>query len=241
MFPNFLSRIDFKIFKIILGFSLCFFASALTFSTIPVIDWASLAKEAEEIKALGDQLTLAKSQLTSITGLTDLGKWKNAEADLENREWTPADWNSALNLDSSGHSARFNQLLAEYQAAHPNFSPENISTYQKGASKALSSMFTEQVHHDQLSQSMASGAYAEVNQDFKDLHDLGLQIGNASDDQDLKHAVDLNSRVQLEVGNLAVQQIRMLALLNQQMAQSQSTALEEQQDASAYLSQDVRS
>jgi len=209
--------------------------------TLPVIDWASLAKQAQEISALSDQLVVARQQLISMTGVTNLGQWKNAAEDLREREWTPSDWTSALNLDLSGNSDRLNQFISEYTATHPALNAPQLAHYQEGASQVLNAIVTEQLHHDQLSQSMASGAYAEVNQDFKDLHDLGLQIGDGSKDPDLKHAVDLNSRVQLEVGNLATQEIRMLALLNQQMAQSQATALEQQQDASAYLSQDIRS
>jgi uncharacterized coiled-coil protein SlyX len=218
------------------------------FGTMPVIDWASLAKQGQEITALSDQLTALKSQLElsgqelkSMTGETDFGNWANTAEDLKNREWSPSDWSSALNLEGDGHSARFNQLLAEYESAHPGLTPENIDAYKKGASESLDSMFQEEVTHNQVSQSMASGAYDDVNTDFKNLHELGAQIGSKATDPDLKHAEDLNSRVQLENANLLVQELRMLALLNQQLSQTQATYLEQQQDAAAYLVRDVSS
>ena len=220
----------------------------LASATVPVVDWASLANEGTEIGHLVDQVNLLKEQLAtatgelhSMTGGNALGEWKNDLADLSYREWSPSDWRSALSSLSSENLGKFNQLMAEYENTHPALTPENIKAYGQGASESMSSMFHEQVSQSQASQAIASGAYAEVNDDFKTLSELGRQIGNKEADPDLKHAVDLNSRVQLEVGNLAVQQLRMLALLNEQLAQNQATYLEQEQDAAAYLARDVSS
>jgi hypothetical protein len=244
IFKSFLKRLSLShfIFLGILGLSLPGWA------TLPVIDWASLAKQAQEISALGDQLNALKDQLSlsaqelkSMTGENPFGTWRNTLGDLQNREWAPSDWVSALDIKGDKNSPRFQQFLAEYETNHPALTKDNIEAYKKGASQSMDSMFQEEVTQNQVSQSIASGAYADVNADFENLHELGSQIGNETADPDLKHAEDLNSRVQLENANLLVQQLRLLALLNQQLVQTHATYLEQQQDAAAYVIRDVSS
>ena len=225
----------------ILGWSF----SSLSFAMWPVIDIASIQKEAQEISlleqelgSLKDQLSVERSALADLQGETNFGQWKNTASDLDHSQWNPSEWVSTVENDADNYSSHYQTLLSQYETLHPPLTPENMEHYSQGAGTALTQMFQEQLHHNSASQALASGAYEEVKQDFQNLHDLGTQIGDSSIDPDLKHAVDLNSRVELEVGNISVQELRMLSLLNQQQVQNQATSLEEEQDASAYLAKD---
>ncbi len=218
--------------------SLLWSFASLAGSTIPVIDMASILKQVEEIQALKAQIELAETQVHAIQGVTDFGQWKNTVVDLKKTSWGPSDWRSAIDRGSGLESSHYESLKDQYVLLHPALSEENLQHYDKGAGLALTQMFQEQVRHNETSQALASGGYEEVNNDFQNLHDLGMQIGDSSKDPDLKHAVDLNSRVALELGNIQVQELRMLSLLNQQWAQYQATRLEQAEDASGYLAKD---
>jgi hypothetical protein len=202
-----------------------------------VIDIQSIHQEVQEVGLLQHQLDSIHQEVSAIKGATHFGQWKNTLSDLKTEEWSPADWVSAIDADED---ALFEDDPDSnpYTTLHPRLTRDNAESYGKGAGEASTQMFNEKLKVNETSQRLASRAYAEVNQDFQDLHELGLQIGDGGQDPDLKHAVDLNSRIALLVGSLNVQQLRMLTLLNQQWAQNQATTLEEEQDASWYLGQD---
>jgi type IV secretion system protein VirB5 len=209
----------------------------VAFSVLPVIDIQSIHQEIEEVALLKHQLDSLHEEVSAIQGATNFGQWKNTLSDLKKEAWGSSDWLSMIDPEDEDSFSE-EESSSEYAALHPRLTPENTESYGKGAGEASTQMFNEKLKLNEASQSMASRAYKEVNQDFQDLHDLGLQIGDLGQDPDLKHAVDLNSRIALLVGSLNVQELRMLTLLNQQWAQNQATTLEEEQDASWYLGQD---
>jgi len=226
--------------------------SSLSVATIPVIDYMSIGKEAQELNQLGqeyqaleEQLSVAEgiynngvSELKAITGSDDFGVWENDQSALETRTWSPGDWASALSSAAGGNSGRFQELLKAYQDAHPGMNWTSVSDYSNGASPTKTAIFKENLSENQVSQSLASGAYADVNQNFQTLQKLGSQIGQ-DPNGDLKQAVDLNSRIQLEVANLSNEQLRMQALINEQEAQQQSKNLEEENDGAQFLARGV--
>jgi len=190
---------------------------------IPVVDWGSIGHLILELKQLKsmydngmDQLNKAKQIASDAEGHYDFGNFENGTQDLTNREWSPDSWHDALKGLSGGNPARYNQLVKEYKKNNPTLSDGD---YKKGASDAKLKVYQKQVATNQAAQVQAAYAFNDIKTHLKNVHDISAKIETATN---TKAAVDLNSRLQAELAYISIQELKMLALMNQQLAQQQS-------------------
>jgi len=199
-------------------------------------EWAKTIEVISQLKDQYDQLTQQldqlKSQYNAVTGNYGWGNWNNSLNDLQQgREFTAPDWQSALQGMSGGNPERYQQLLDQYKQEHVAMNPTD---YAKGTDDNLSKSYQNEVQTNQASATTSTYEFNDINKHLQTLYQLGQQIEDAKKNNDLKAAMDLNSRVQLEVGYVAVEELRMQTVLNQQMAQTQSAKIAMENEASQY-------
>lgn len=203
-----------------------------------VEDFGEYAKTAEVISqltnqynTLKDQYTTLQQQYNAMTGQYGWGNWQNSMTNLtQDREWAASDWQSALQGMSGGNPERYKELLSQYQQNHPTL---DTDTYAKGTDTSLSKSYAGQVQTNQASGTMATYEFNAINQHLQTLQNLGQQM-ESKQNSDTKSAIDLNSRIQLEVAFISIEELRMQTLLNQQVAELQSANIEQENEASLY-------
>ena len=184
----------------------------------------------EEYDTLQKQYQQMQEQYAAMTGNYGWGKWNNSEADLIQRQWSPSDWKSALNGVAGGNPERYQELLREYQSMNPDMSEE---AFAKGSDAALAKSYRSQVQTNQASATTATYEFNDINRHLKNLYDLSQQIEDKKN-PDMKSAMDLNSRIQIESSYIAMEEVKMSALINQQMAQMQSQNIAAENEASQF-------
>lgn len=189
------------------------------------------SEEVKQYQTLQDQYTQMKQQYAAVTGNYGWGNWNNGQSDLTQREWAAGDWQSALQGMSGGNADRYNQLLAQYKQSHASMTPDS---YAKGADQTLSTAYQNQVQTNQASATTTTYEFNDINNHLNTLFQLGKQIENASQNNDLKSAVDLNSRVNLEVAYISIEELRMQTVLNQQASQEQADKISQENEASQF-------
>ncbi len=214
-------------------------------ATIPVVDFANITQTATVVsqlrtqyQTLMNQYTTLKQQYQSIVGNYGWGAFQNDLSELQKvREWAPAHWQDALQGLSGGNPQRYQQLLKQYVSAHIIMAQTD---YAKGADTALAQRYHNQVNSARASATQASYAFNNINTHLKTLYSLGQAIENAHKNHNLKSAVDLNSRIELEIGYISVAELRMQALLNEQLAESQSGRIAQETEAARFNQGGVR-
>lgn len=224
-------------FLVVFVLSFSFFPQK-SFAIWPVIDISEIAKTGEVIEQLQQQYSklqeqyeTLQNQYNSTVGQYGWGNWNNSDTDLTQRQWTAPDWKSALNAVSGGNPGRYQQLVGEYQQDNPTMKTDD---YAKGADKNLAASYENQVKTNQASGVIASYEFNDMNEHLKKIKELGQQIESGSRSTGLKSAVDLNSRVQLEVAYISAEEVRMQSVLNQQMAADQAAQIASKNEASQY-------
>lgn len=185
----------------------------------------------DQYSMMTNQYQQMKEQYSSITGNYGWGNWQNSQRDLTDHEWAAGDWHSALAGMAGGNPARYQQLLNQYKQSHPTL---DQNTYQQGTDKGLAANYQQQVQTNQASHTTATYEFNDINKHLQTLYQLGQQIENASKNKDLKSAVDLNSRIELEVAYISTEELRMQTLLNQQMAEQQSSQIAMENEKAIY-------
>ena len=185
----------------------------------------------EQFTELQSQTSELKEANAAMSGQYGFGDWENDEAMLHTREWAPDNWQTALKGLSGGSAARYQELLKQYSEAHPNVK-DNV--YAAATDTRLA-----QAHHNQVAANRAGGAlssyeFERVRKHIQALHALGQQIEDATKNKDIKAAMDLNSRIQLEVGFIATEELRMQTVLNQQSAAQQAKQIAMQNEAALF-------
>lgn len=225
------------------------FVTGSAFATMPVIDYTEVVKTTQMISQMQKEYTTLKDQYdtvkkqydtmnhqysvmqdqyNSITGNYGWGNLKNSLNDLKkDREWAASDWQSALKGLSGGNAARYQELVAQYQSSN-KLSVVESDTFQAGADPVLAESYDNQVKTNQASSAQASYEFSDINRHFEDLHELTAGIENAQKNHDLKSAMDLNSRISAEIGFIQVEMLRMITVLNQQVAQMQAAQINRQ-------------
>jgi hypothetical protein len=208
-----------------------------SFAFWPVIDPTEIARTETVIKSLSEQYDTLKKQYdqmqkqyAAMSGNYGWGSWHNSAADLTQRQWSPSDWKSALEGMAGGNPERYQELLREYQSMNASMSE---SAYAKGSDSNLAKSYQNQVKTTQTSYATATYEFNDINRHLKNLYELSQQIEDKQN-SDMKSAMDLNSRIQIESSYIAMEEVKMSALLNQQMAQVQSQDIASENEASAF-------
>lgn len=163
--------------------------------------------------------TLSDSQLEAIIGHYGYGEILNDTASLKDREWSPDTWASALDVLSGGNNDRYNELLESYKNAHPTLTQEEVS---KGSSSAYATDYQQMVATNQASSTQASYAFNDTNTHLENIKAISDRIEQSDN---TKSTEDLIARMNAEIAYLQVEQIKGLAVINQQLAQQQASEL----------------
>lgn len=152
----------------------------------------------------------------------------NGISDLSQREWSPSTWAGALQGLSGNNPARYQQLVKLYQSAHPTLSQ---SQFQQGASADSARDYSEQVQTNDAASVNASYAFNNVQQHLQHIYNLSSRIEQTPN---TKAATDLNSRLLTELAYINVQQVKMQAMLNQQLAQRSASQIQAETDEAKF-------
>lgn len=236
----------------------CMVSSGANAGLLGVEDMALLAKSAEQVKALGQQLekmkqsyktaldqyattqsllTNSQSQLNSVKNLVE----KNSGSygfgsklnDLNLQKWSPSNWKDALKgASGSGNSVQYQALLNAYKKSHKSVDIEDLKT---GASADVVKDYEMTKSLNEAAGVQSEYAFNEVDKSLERIHKLSTEIDKA---ENTKAAIDLNSRIMTEVAYLQTQNLKAQSITNQQMAQTQAVSLSERAKTSKFLAFD---
>lgn len=156
------------------------------------------------------------------------GDLLNSDEDLSARKWSPETWDNALQGLSGGNDARYKELVDEYQQNHPYLSNDDM---QKGASSAYTKNYEQQVETNRAAMAHASYSFEAVNEHLDNIKELSSQINKAENPKAIE---EINARINAEVAYLQVEQIKSMAIMNEQLAQSQASSLVHEKAASEF-------
>lgn len=176
----------------------------------------------EAIDALNDK---EFQELAAHFGYGDL---LNSDEDLNARKWSPDTWESALQGLSGGNDARYKQLVDDYQKNHPYLPSDDMK---KGASDAYTTNYEQQVETNRAAMAHASYSFEAVNEHLDNIKELSSQINKAENPKAIE---EINARINAEVAYLQVEQIKSMAIMNEQLAQSQASSLVHEKAASEF-------
>lgn len=203
-----------------------------SYAVIPVIDYTAIAKLTSEIGQMKEQYEELKQQYEAVTGHYGWGNWENTAEDLtQSHEWAAGDWASALKGMAGGNPERYQELLGQYKEEHVAMSTDD---YAKGSDKQLAKSYGSQVKTNQASATTATYEFNDINKHLKMLYQLGQSIEDEEKNNNLKAALDLNSRIEVEIGYISVEELRMQTVLDQQMAQGSASRIALENEAAQY-------
>lgn len=201
----------------------------------PGSDWEIIVRLEEQLRQLKQQTSyLSQSyQLTQKIKNAQIGHYGygnllNSSQDLQQREWSPGNWQDTLHGLSGGNQQRYQQLLATYKSDHAYLSKKQ---YQQGASAQRTAIYQQQINHNRAATVNASYAFNTIQKHLKTIHQLSAQIDQA---ENSKAAIDLNSRLLTELAYVQVQNLKMQALLNEQLAEQGANSIEANSAASSF-------
>lgn len=210
-----------------------------SFATMPVIDYTAIIRMTEELNQLKKQYDLlnqtyrnaqqqldqSKQLLKDGEGHYGFGSLDNSAADLKNREWSPDTWENALKGLSGGNPERYQELLNSYKQTHPTLSQ---AAFSKGSNAEQATLYQQQVDSNQAAAVNTNYAFNDINQHLEAVHQLSSQIESAQND---KAAMDLNSRLLTEIAYIQIQELKMQAIMNEQLSQQNTNDINAQTQA----------
>lgn len=212
-------------------FSLCLFFTGIVLApsamAVPVVETLAvvnaLAKQYVQLKKqydrLGNQLDTIQDIVDANQGHYGYGDFGESREEFKGRAWSPDTWDDALKGLSGDNPSRYKQLLVQYQHSHPTLSNNE---YARGASHARVRVYSQNVSTNKAASVQATYAFNNINTHLQDIHRLTTQIEDAPNS---KAAIDLNTRLVAELAYISVQELKMQALLNQQLAQQSANEI----------------
>ena len=169
--------------------------------------------------ALKDQYRQLQQNYKAVTGQYGWGRFANHLNGWSNATSAGgSDWSEALKTLSGGSSARFNELLQLYKK-------DNIVSsggqFQKGSTVALTKIYNSDVQTNQAVTALATQQFNTIDAHLKTLESLSTQIDSAKN-SNIKSAVDLNSRIAIEMALIQIETVRTVTLIAQQQARVQA-------------------
>jgi len=172
--------------------------------------------------------SLNEQEFKELAAHFGYGDLLNSDDDLNARKWSPDTWESALQGLSGGNEERYKQLVDDYQKNHPYLSNDDMK---KGASDAYTKNYEQQVETNRAAMAHASYSFEDVNKHLDNIKELSSQINKAENPKAIE---EINARINAEVAYLQVEQIKSMAIMNEQLAQSQASTLVHEKAASEF-------
>ncbi len=227
-----------KLSNSLYGFALLACITSTCYAELPVIDVNEIIQTGQVFSKLHDELTeltnqyqALQRQYQTITGHYGWGTFQNSLTQLKQvHEWAPATWQNALNGMAGGNPARYQQLLTEYKQNHRVLTS---SQYQKGRDAGLAKSYANQIKTNQTSATQANYEFNQINQHLQALYKLSDAI-ESDRSNNLKSSIDLNSRIEVETGYIAIEELRMQTLLNEQAASQTASRINQETETAEF-------
>lgn len=211
-------------------------------ASMPVIDFASIEnlirnyqvlKQQYQVllsskETLSKQLTQEKELTQDAEGHYGFGQLFDSDHESQLRQWSPDSWQQALQGMSGGDPSRYQQLLHLYQQQYPVLAKDQ---FKKGSNEKSARRYQQDVSVNQAANVNASFAFDTIKAHLVSIHNLAKHIDTAPN---TKAAIDLNSRLLAEIAYIQAQELKMQALMNQQLGNQGSDELLIRADASRF-------
>jgi type IV secretion system protein VirB5 len=182
-------------------------------------DLDDMSKIESELKKLDkDQLTQLEGLLSATTGNFQYGSWQNDQKALNDKQWSPNTWQSAL-FNDGVNNGRYDGYVNDYQRDHPSLDDKTLDG---GMSEDYAKNYHDIVNNNQAVFVQTNYEFEDLNTHLETIQELSQQI----EDADTQKAIaDLNARINTEIAYLTVEEIKMLTMVNEQLAQQQASEI----------------
>lgn len=182
-------------------------------------DISSIKSFSEDVSGWTEE---QKSQWASLTKAYDMGSHlytPNAfEFDSNSRYtelWSADSWDDALKAASGGNSSRYQELKAAYASKNPTLTSASSAI---DSVELVKNSYTQKADVTNTALSAGQYTYEDINQRIRNLKDLLAMIDDPSKNSNEKAALDLNTRMQAEVGLIQVEMLRLQSIQAQMQA-----------------------
>ena len=229
--------------KIILsGIVLNLLFPVCSFAFLPVIDPTAIYNLVHQLNTLNNQYKVMKQEYENAQNRLDEAKALRGDTEghygfgnlldggkyKTNREWSPDDWQSTLKGLSGGNPARYQQLLSQYKNDNPTLSE---SDYSRGAGHYNAVVYQDQIKNNQAAAVTSTYAFNNIKQHIEHIRQISKQIESAPNQ---KSAVDLNTRMEGEIGYVQVEMLKQMALMNEQKADENTNQIRYESQAAKF-------
>ncbi|HAT1980550.1 TrbJ/VirB5 family protein [Legionella pneumophila] len=189
----------------------------------------------EQYRVLSDTYQTAKNQLDNLNQLKSMnsghygfGDFNNSLDSLQSWQSPVSTWQDALQNLSGGNQQRYQALMEAYEKNHPALDESSFARFTTPANTAR---FKEDKAVNRAVMVQTTESYNEINKHMEALHKLSQQIEKTPN---TKGAIDLNSRLITEIGFIQLMSLRLQALISQQAAQENLSALQDRAEMAKF-------
>ncbi|HDO7798502.1 TPA: hypothetical protein P5R21_000717 [Legionella pneumophila] len=189
----------------------------------------------EQYRVLSDTYQTARNQLDNLNQLKSMnsghygfGDFNNGLDSLQNWQSPVSTWQDALQNLSGGNQQRYQALMEAYEKNHPAL---DENSYARFTTPANAARFKEDKAVNRAVMVQTTESYNEINKHMEALHKLSQQIEKTPN---TKGAIDLNSRLITEIGFIQLMSLRLQALISQQAAQENLSALQDRAEMAKF-------
>ncbi|HAT8266867.1 TPA: hypothetical protein JBA93_11945 [Legionella pneumophila subsp. pneumophila] len=200
-----------------------------------VLAMKQLGELKEQYRVLSDTYQTAKNQLDNLNQLKSMnsghygfGDFNNSLDTLQSWQSPVSTWQDALQNLSGGNQQRYQALMEAYEKNHPAL---DENSYARFTTPANAARFKEDKAVNRAVMVQTTESYNEINKHMEALHKLSQQIEKTPN---TKGAIDLNSRLITEIGFIQLMSLRLQALISQQAAQENLSALQDRADMAKF-------
>ncbi len=213
----------------------CLLVSQPLWAMLPVIDVDAISQLADQYQQL-QQINQINQQIQQYThnlvadaeGHYGMGDLMNSLSELKEQQYSPDTWEQAVQGLSGNQNEDYQTLWTNYTQSHPYPSQEEFAS---GSDDSQAELFQQQTASNQASAVTATYAFNQVNQELQKIHDLSDHIDTTVN---TKAALDLNSRIAVELAYIQMQSLKMETIMNQQLADQSALNLHDQAQESHY-------
>ncbi len=162
------------------------------------------------------------------SGHYGFGDFNNGLDTLQSWQSPVSTWQDALENLSGGNQQRYQALMDAYEKNHPSL---DESSYARFTTPANVARFKEDKAVNRAVLVQTTESYNEINKHMEALHKLSQQIEKTPN---TKGAIDLNSRLITEIGFIQLMSLRLQALISQQAAQENLSALQDRAEMAKF-------
>ncbi|HCD9500592.1 TPA: hypothetical protein NHI31_002910 [Legionella pneumophila] len=189
----------------------------------------------EQYRVLSDTYQTARNQLDNLNQLKSMnsghygfGDFNNSLDSLQSWQSPVSTWQDALQNLSGGNQQRYQALMEAYEKNH---SALDEASYSQFTTPANAVRFKEDKAVNRAVMVQTTESYNEINKHMEALHKLSQQIEKTPN---TKGAIDLNSRLITEIGFIQLMSLRLQALISQQAAQENLSALQDRAEMAKF-------